>query len=371
MPPGKDLPAVSPFVPPAFAVRAALALRRSLRRAADRLVPPQLALFEHVAGLGKTHAIRVAVRLALADRLEDGPRTAGELAAEAGVDADALHRLLRGMASAGIFRLDREGRFHNSRLSRALRRGATGSFADFAEYFGSASNARAWIDFEATVESGKNAFERVHGMSIWDWFDRHPEERAVFAGAMAALTELEAPGLAGLYPFSEIARLCDVGGGRGTLLAAVLARHRNLRAVLLEAGGVLDVARPFLAARGVLDRVELVVGSFFDAVPPGCDAYLLKNVLHDWDDARCGVVLGRCRAAMQPGQRLLVVEEIVEADSVDGPGALADLQMMTVCCEGRERGRGEYEQLLAGSGFSLRRVFSGGAGSSVIEGVAV
>lgn len=359
------------MVPPVFLMRAALRLRRLLLRVADRLVPPQLALFDLLTGLGKTHAVRVAARLRIAERLAAGPATADRLAAAAGVDADALHRLLRAMAAERVFRLDRGGRFHNTRLSRALLRGARGSFADFADYFGSASNALAWIGFEATVVSGKNAFERVHGMSIWDWFDRHPDEREVFAGAMAALTELEAPVLARCYPFGELARLCDLGGGRGTLLAAILARHRKLRAILLEAAGVLEVARPYLAERRVLDRVELVAGSFFEAVPPGCDAYLLKNVLHDWDDARCAAILTRCRVAMRPGQRLLVVEEIVEAGSVEGPGVLADLQMMTVCCEGRERGRDDYARLLAGGGFSLRRVFGGGAGSSVIEGVAV
>ncbi len=357
--------------PPAFLVRAVLALRRGLLRAADAVVPPQLVLYHQVSGLGRTHALRAFVRLGIADRLAAGPRTAAELATATGADPDALARLLRALATERLLRRDAAGRFHGTRLSRALTTGAATSFAAFTDYFGSSSNAAAWADFETTVRSGRNAFERVHGMSVWDWFERHPEERDAFAAAMAALTELEAPRLAALYPFDEIGTLCDVGGGRGTLLAAILARHAGLRGMLVDAAGVLAVARPFLAERGVLERVELVAGSFFESVPAGADAYLLKNVLHDWDDERCRSILDRCRAAMASGRRLLLVEDVVEADTVTGLGPLVDLQMMTVCSEGRERSRAEYHRLLAGAGFALRRVFAGGAGSQILEGVAV
>lgn len=365
--------AKSVALPPAFLVRAVLGLRAFFLRVADRVVPAQLALGDQIIGLGRTHALRAAVRFGIADRLASGPQTAAALAAEIGVDADTLHRLLRALAAARILRLDRQGRFHNTRLSVALCRGAARSMADFAEYFGSASNAAAWVDFEATVRTGANAFERVHGMSIWDWLERHPDERSTFAGAMASLTELEAPILAKLYPFGELECLCDVGGGRGTLLAAVLGRHPRLRAVLFESAGVLEVARPYLAGHGVLERVELSPGCFFETIPSGCDAYLLKNILHDWDDERCRSILGRCRAAMSPRagpQRLLVIEELVERNATTGTGPFADLQMMTVCCEGRERSREEYAALFESSGFALRRVFGIGAGSSVIEGVA-
>ena len=150
-------------LPPAFLVRAVLALRTLLLRAADRVVPAQLALGDQITGLGRTHALRAAVRLGIPDRLASRPRTAAALAVETGADADALHRLLRALAAGRLLRLDRRGRFHNTRLSEALRRGVPGSMADFTEYFGSASNASAWVDFEATIKTGANAFERVHG----------------------------------------------------------------------------------------------------------------------------------------------------------------------------------------------------------------
>ncbi|HEV7518939.1 MAG TPA: methyltransferase [Thermoanaerobaculia bacterium] len=360
-----------PDPPPRLAVGLVLGLRRLLLWAADALVPPQLALFDRIVGLGATQVIRAAVRLRLPDLLEEAPRTAAELAAATGADPDALHRTLRGLVTFGIFALGRDGRFRNNRLSRALRAGVPGSLRSYALYFGSSSNVQAWADFDRTVETGGNAFERVHGATIWDWFDAHPEERETFAGAMGELTALYAPAIAGGYPFAEVRRLCDVGGGRGTLLAEVLLRHPHLSGVLLDGAGVLDTARPYLAGRGVLGRVELAAGSFFAAVPAGCDAYLLKNVLHDWDDGRCRVILDCCRRAMTPGTRLLVVETVVEADSVRDLGPLSDLQMMVVCVDGRERSRAELARLFAECGFALRRVVVTASPMSVVEGVAV
>jgi hypothetical protein len=168
-----------------------------------------------------------------------------------------------------------------------------------------------------------------------------------------------------------VRRLCDVGGGHGDLLAEVLLRHPHLTAVLLDSPGVLATARPFLAARGVLPRVELAPGNFFDAVPAGCDAYLLKNILHDWDDDRAVRILARCRGAMQSGHRLLLVEALVEESTTRDIGPLSDLQMMVICSGGRERGRADYARLFAQAGLRLGSVVAAPGPMSVIEGVAV
>jgi len=360
-----------PDPPPRFAVGWVLGLRRLLLRAADALVPPQLALFDRIVGVGATQLIRAAARLRLPDLLEEGPRTAAELAAATRIDPDALHRTLRGLVAVGLFTLGEDGRFRNNRLSRTLRSGTPGSLRNYALYFGSKSNVEAWADFDRTLESGGNAFERVHGATVWDWFDAHPDERETFVGAMGELTELYASAVATGYPFVSVRRLCDVGGGRGTLLAEILLRYPHLSGVLLDGPGVLDTARIYLAAHGVLDRVELVAGSFFEGVPAGSDAYLLKNVLHDWDDGRCRTILGNCRKAMVTGTRLLVVETVVEADSVRDLGPLSDLQMMVVCAGGRERSRAELDRLFGECGFRLERVMETASPMSVIAGVAV
>ena len=353
---------------------AAQRLRWMLRTAADLVVPAPVALFEQICGYMHTHLLRAAAQLRIAELLAAGPATADELAARAGVDAESLRRVLRGLVTLGVFSRQRDGRFRNNRMSLALLPEQAISLRDSALYFGSASQLQAWGEIERTVAGaagGESAFESLHGMSTWDWFEDHPEERAAFAGTMVAMTRLYAPGVATAYPFAELRRLCDVGGGHGDLLAEVLLRHLHLDAVLLDARSMLTTARPFLAARGVLERVELVAGSFFDAVPAGCDAYLLKNILHDWDDRRAASILDNCRQVMQPGQRVLVVEAVVEPDTTRGIGPLSDLQMMVICTGGRERSRAEYASLFEQSGLRLRRVVATPGPMSIVEGIAV
>jgi hypothetical protein len=358
------------FAPPGIAVRGLLALRKALLRAADAVVPPHVALLDRVTALAVTHVVTELARLGVADLIEERALTAAEIAARTETDVDAMTRVLRGAVSVGLFVRDSRGRFSNNRLSSALRAGDPFGAHAFVEYFGSRSNLEAWADFRGTLRTGKNAFERVHGKTVWEWFDEHPGERQTFANAMMTLTLGDAPGVAATYPFGEIRRLCDVGGGRGTLLGEILVRHPRLRAVLCDNEGVLEQARELLSARGVLERTELAPGSFFEAVPKGCDAYLMKNILHDWDDARSLVILKKCRAAMEVGNRLLVVESIVE-ETTEDYGAMADLQMMVVCCEGRERGRAEFQRLFEASGFRLERVLDAPTLVSIIEGVAI
>jgi hypothetical protein len=357
------------MAPPSVAVRAVLALRKTLLRAADAVVPPQLAVFDRIAAGPGASVIGEIARLGIADLVHERPMTGAEIAERTNSDPDCTRRLLRAAVSIGLFARDGAGRFSNNRLSATLRTGDIESVRSFAKYFASRSNLHAWADFSETVRTGKNAFERVHGMSVWQWFDEHPEERETFAHAMMTMTIVDAPGIATTYPFAEITKLCDVGGGRGTLLSEILIRHPHLRGMLSDAEGVLESAKSFLDQRGVRDRVELVRGSFFESVPKGADAYILKNILHDWDDARSITILKNCRAAMDEGHRVLVVEALVEEDSEDY-GALADLQMMVVCGEGRERGRADFERLFRESGFRLGRILEAPTPIAIIEGIA-
>jgi hypothetical protein len=364
--------------PPRLLAAAALRLRRALRALSDLVVPAPAALFELTAGFMQTHLLRAAARLRLAELLAAGPASVEELAARAGVEADGLRRLLRGLATLGVFALRRDGRYGNNRLSRTLLAEAPISLRDSALYFGSEAQLSAWGALEAVLgggggagsASGASGFERIHGVTTWEWFDRHPEEQEAFAGTMVGITRLYAPGVASCYPFGEARRLCDVGGGHGDLLAEVLLRHPHLAAVLVDSPGVLATARPFLAARGVLERIELVAGSFFDGVPAGCDVYLLKNILHDWDDERALRILASCRRAMQPGHRLLVVEALVEEHTTRDIGPLSDLQMMVVC-GGRERAAGEYARLFERAGFRPGQVVPTPGPMSVVEAIAV
>lgn len=359
-----------PDAPPAFLVRFGMGLRRALLRAADLVTPSHLALMDRSLGLVYTSMLSVVARLGVADLLESSAQSAEQLAQQMGVQTDALLRVLRALASVGVFRHLPDGRFANNRLSRALRGGRRDRMREWVSYFGSQSNIATWNDLERTLRTGDNAFERVFGMDVWHWFDKHPDEREMFAQAMMGITVADAPVIAKLYPFREIQTLCDVGGGRGTLLSELLVRHPHLRGVLVDAPGVLQSARGLLAQRGVSDRVELSPGSFFESVPAGADAYLLKNVLHDWDDARCKIILSTVRRAMKPGQRLLLVEILTPRHEHDNVSAFVDVHMMMVCSNGRERSRAELEALLRATGFEAARFF-GYPTTNVIEALAV
>jgi hypothetical protein len=363
-------PAPFPGAPPGFVIRAVLWLRKKLLDAAYLLGPPELRVFDLSMGGAVTQLLGLVCRHNIPDLLADGPLSAAELAARTGLDADALHRFLRGLACIGVFTMDSAGRVANNRYSSALRDDRLEHFREHCIYFSSESNLRSWSDIEATARTGKNAFERLHGMSVWDWFEHHPDERETFARMMMGGTIAVAPTVAAIYPWREIERVCDVGGGRGTLISELLVRHPHLQGVLCDAAGVLDSARVLLEKRGVLARVQLVPGSFFDHVPGGADAYVLKNILHDWDDARSLHILGVVRRAMQKGQRLVIAENITEHNDAENFGALSDVHMMTVCSDGRERSRAEYERLLGKSGFVAGRVNCDSPLINVIEGIA-
>lgn len=363
-------PAAPRRVPPVFVVNAAMRLRRLLLRLADAVVPPHLAVLDRQFGAAITMLVHTAARLRLADLLADGPRTAGELAASTDSDPDVLERALRALVAFGLFRREADGRFANNRVSRGLRTGVPGSARGFAEFFGMAPILSAWSGLGGTLRAGGTAFARVHGRSAWDWLDADPAARAAFAEGMGAMTEMVAPAIAAAYPFGEVTRLCDVGGGVGAVLAEVLARHPHLAGVLLDGEIMLRGAPARLDAAGVRARVELVPGSFFDAVPRGADAYLLKTVLHNWDDAQVLRVLKNCRAAMEPGHRLLAVEFIDEPDAISTLVPAMDILNMLIFQDGRERTVEHYRRLFDAAGFDLGRVIPLPGCQSILEGRA-
>lgn len=369
----KPKPKVAPLpLPPRFVVSAALALRRALRALADLLVPPQVALYDRVVGHPLLQLLRALGRHGIWQALATGPRTAAELAGQAGLDADALHRALRALATDGLVRMDADGRFAHSRVSRALIPGE-GGFDAFVDYFGSRSNTLAWQDIGETLRTGDGAFRRVNGLGIWEYFARHPEEERVFAELMTTLTAQDAAAVARAYPRLGAARsICDVAGGRGALLAELLRRQPQARGVLMDAASVLDGAGDLLEALGVSERVERREGDLFDprAIPRGCDIYLLKDILHDWDDRRALQILRNVRGAMEDGARLLVIEVPVERLSTDYPATFIDLQMMMVCDGGRQRSEAEFATLLRQAGFQPRGLHRTPLPVAVIEAEA-
>jgi hypothetical protein len=356
--------------PPPRAIDAAFALRRTLLRAADLLLPAWAAAWDKTMGLGRTQVIGAIAELGVADVLaSEGPLTAADLAARLDVNADALHRVLRVAAVENFLRVDRRGRFKLTRLGRTLGSDSPITARPWSRYMALASTRNAWGDLDESIRTGRSAFERVHGMSVWDWFAAHPDEERLFAAAMQSITEFDAPALAESSLLPDTGTVCDVAGGVGTLLAEVLAGRPELRGVLVEAPGVLKEAERYLSGRGVSERVELVEGDLFGELSAEADVYLLKNILHDWDDATGAKILAGVRRTMAPGSRLLVVEQLQERNEPHPVSSMSDLLMLTQCVDGRERSRDELRALIMGAGLEPGRVERAGV-SALVEGVA-
>ncbi len=345
------------------------AIRRAVTRAFDAAMPANGVAWEQSMGIGRTQVMGAVAELGVADELAHGRATAAELAPRVGADADALHRLLRAAAEGGLVRIDRRGRFRLTRVGRTLRSDIEGSMRPWARYMALGSTVTAWNGLTDSVRTGDSAFRRVHGDSVWNWFAAHPEEEQLFAAAMRSVTEFEGPTLAAASLWPETGTLCDVAGGAGTLLAAVLDGRPGLRGVLVEAPGVLTAAGSCLRRRGLADRVELVEGDLFAGFDVAAEVYTLKNILHDWDDATSAKILATVRAAMAPGTRLLLIEQLQERNRAHPFASITDLQMLTQCEGGRERSAQELRTLLAGAGLTPGRVERAGV-SAILEGTS-
>lgn len=315
-----------------------------------------------------SNAVRTMAVLGLADHLVDGPRTAQELAEAIGAHAPTLTRFLRSLAAIGLCTRDEGGRVQLTPMGDLLRKDVPGSMRSYALAIAAPYAMRAWDDLPEAVRTGDPAFPLVHGLGFWDYLSAHPKEGAHFDGAMSGAVVTRAEALIATRDLSSIGTLVDVGGGHGRLLAAALEATPGLRAVLFDRPEVLNGAEETLSAVGLRDRCELVGGDFFDAVPPGGDAYVLSQIIHDWPDDAASAILRACHRAMVPGTRLWLIEQVVPpGDSFDAV-KLLDL-LMLVNFGGQERTAEEYRSLLEDAGFRDMTVLSTPTMWNVIEAV--
>lgn len=331
--------------------------------------PPGAALMQLTTAFWLPQALYVVARLGVADHLAQGPRDVEALAAAVGAHPPALRRVLRTLAAHGVFTEVEPGRYALTPVGATLRSGAPeAGRATVLSLVGPAmwQSAGALLH---SVQTGRPAFDHVHGAPVFEWFGRQPDEGALFNDAMIGVHGAEPAAVAAAYDFSGLATIVDVGGGTGNLLAAVLRAAPDARGVLQDLPHVVAPARERLGRLGLADRVEVVEGSFFDGVPPGGDAYLLSHVIHDWDDARCGRILDHVRAALRPGGRVLLVEMVVPPGDAPHPSKVLDLVMLAVP-GGQERTADEYRALLAAAGLRLTRIVPTASPVSVVEAVA-
>ena len=329
--------------------------------------PDAATLRRMILGYRLSQALHVAARLEIAELLAGGPKSIDELAGAAEADPPSLYRLLRLLAGEGVFEELADGRFAQTPLSEMLRGDHDLSLRARAVFDGDEGTWRAWGNLLHSVRTGTSAFDHALGTGLFDYLKENPEASADFDALMAEQTGHWTGAIAAAYDFAGLETVVDVGGGNGALLAGLLGAHPDLRGVVFDQPHVVAGAPRILEAAGLSERCRIAEGDFFDSVPGGGDAYLLKFILHDWGDEDCAAVLKNCRRAMAESGRLLVIEILVEPGNTPDYGRYLDLHMLVVA-KGRERSEDEYRALFRAGGFALTRVVPTGTDLSILEG---
>ena len=309
-----------------------------------------------------SRALHVVAELGVADALSDGPKTSHEIARAAGAHQESLYRLLRMLAGHGLFEEDAAGRFHLTSLGSMLRSDA---FRDAARFFNEADWA-ACGNLIHSIKTGENAFQHVHGVGMFEYLAANPDANARFDHAMQNSSSPENAAVAKAYNFGKFRRIVDIGGGRGGLIGKILKVYPSLRGVLFDQPQV--VASPdLLTAARVGNRCEIMAGNFFESVPAGGDAYLLKRIIHDWNDDIATGILRRCRDAVTEGGGVFVVDAVITAGNTPDRAKDTDILMMALL-GGKERSEADFKELFARAGLKLNQVLTTASLMRIVEG---
>ncbi len=322
-------------------------------------------LLQMTLGNWITQGIYVAAELGIADLLNKGPQTAEELAAQTNTHSASLYRVLRALASVGIFAEDSDRRFSLTPLAELLRTDVPNSKRAFAIMAG-AEFYQSWGNLLFAVQTGKQAYEHRYGASFFEYMTERPDRHEIYDTAMNGIHGAETEPMLDAYDFSPFQSVVDVGGGHGLALASILKRYPAMKGILFDLPGVADRARTILSGMGLDGRCQIVGGDFFKSVP-SADAYVMRHVLHDWEDDQAVAILRVCREAMSPEGRILVVETVIPVSNEPCFGKWLDLMMLVV--GGRERTGEQYNRLFADAGLKLNRIVPTAHEVSVIEGI--
>lgn len=316
-------------------------------------------------GSWMTQAVSVAAELGIADLIAESPLTADDLAKRTQTDANALYRILRALASAGIFAEDSDGRFLLTETANLLRSDVPGSQRFFAIMMGAEFHG-AWGELLYSARTGRPGFDKRFGAAAFQYMLQHPDRHAIYDKAMGGYGIAEGQAMLEAYDFSSVRTVMDVGGGSGFLLSAILNRYPKLNGILFDLPAVAERARSTFPESAISGRCQIEGGDFFSSVPRGADVYILQHIIHDWDDRDAVSILRSCREAMKPDSRVLLLESVIPPGNEPSFGKWLDLMMLLV--GGRERTKEEYGQLFSAAGLKLSRIIPTAAEISVLEG---
>jgi len=326
---------------------------------------PATELMRMVNGYQVSQALHVAATLGIADQLKEGPKSADVLAQACNAHAPSLYRLLRALAAIGVFHETGGKEFDLTPLGACLTSDAPGSARNYAKWIGTPGQWKSWGNLLHSVKSGNSACRFTHGVDAWTYRENHPEEQAVFDRAMTGNSRFEARAALEAYDFSQFGCVVDVGGGQGHLLNAILLASPSTRGILFDQPQVIASASQIIASAGLTERCQLIAGSFFDSIPEGGDLYIMKAVLHDWDDRASIEILRSCRRAMSHTATLIVVERVVGPPNELPEGKFSDINMM-IQYGALERTRQEFHDLLNNGGFRMTQVIPTQSPMSII-----
>lgn len=327
-----------------------------------------MAVLQSITSYRISQSIYVAAKLGIADLLKDDSKTSEELANITDSHAPSLYRVLRALSSVGIFAEDSNGRFGLTPLAACLQTDIANSMRASAIIRSEEVYREPWGHLLHTVRTGETAFQHVYNMEFFDYLAQNPETAGLFDAAMTGYSETIIDALLAAYDFSSIRQLVDIGAGQGSLIAAILKKYPKMQGVLFDQASVLERAKPLLKAEGVADRCQFIAGNFFESIPDGADAYIMKNIIHDWDDERAITILNNCRNAMAKNAKLLLVESIIFPGNEPSVAKLFDLEML-VLTGGKERTEAQHQALFQTVGLQLTKIISTTSWQSIIEGI--
>jgi len=330
-------------------------------------LPPTAAIMRILMGLVTSSAVSAVARLGIPDHLENGAMTAQELGAKVGADPELLSRLMRATSGLGILAQTSDGKWEQTALSDVLRSTAPATLRDVAIMFADDWHVRTIGSLHETVRTGQMAVDRIYGMPVFKYFETDTEAAENFNRAMTSFSTTEALAIANAYDFSDVRSVAEVAGGHGLFLATILEHYPDMTATLLELPQVVEtIGQGPLGRFG--NRIKVVEGDMFQAVPAGADAYIMKRIIHDWSDDQSVKILSACRASIPKNGRLLVIDSVVPADGSFSPIKFMDLIMM-LFSGGKERTEEQFRTLFARSGWRLNRIVPTASPLSIVEGV--
>lgn len=327
-------------------------------------IPLPAQLMNFIIGKWISKPIYAAAELGIADMLADGPMGIDELAESSNSHAPSLYRMIRALASVGIFREKEDAQFELTPMAALLK---TGEMRSMAIMFNADWSDKAWHFFLENVKTGNTAFVEAHGMPVTDWLEGNPQAARIFNEANAIKATKTHRAVIDVYDFSGINTIIDVGGGIGALMAEILSEYPAMKGIVADLPSVIRQAKLAIREQHLQDRCQVLACDFFKAVPPGSDAYILSNILHDWPDEQCREILSNCRQAMRNDATLLAIEMIILPGNGPSIAKLLDLEMM-VTTGGRERTESDFRDLFASAGLELAKIVPTKEGICVIEG---